>query len=142
MTAGGLLLSLILLMRGNVGSDTAELLHAPLNGIPGILPVSILVSVIKLITEPGYILLNPVHILFHYGKDKRRKRRDILFRQTASGSLHQISEMMQAKALAVSDHVHKIRFLFIQMEKGVKIPVKGILHIIPHIAALIHGHTP
>ena len=46
----------------------AQFLHGPLDAVPGISPVLVLVHVILLVAEPGDFLLEPFHILFHQVK--------------------------------------------------------------------------
>lgn len=71
------------------------------DGIPGILPVCILVAVIKFFDKPRNILLQAFHIGLHQLKHCRIKLCLFLIVQTAPVSVTQIPEVRQAEAFAV-----------------------------------------
>ena len=81
----------------------AQFLHGPLDAVPGISPVLVLVHVILLVAEPGDFLLEPFHILFHQVKQNRIKFFFLLVVQLFFAHFHQIPEMGKAESLAVSE---------------------------------------
>lgn len=130
------------LMHRVGGVASLELLHAPLYGVAGILPVGILVLIVKLLHHPGYILIQAFHVAFHQGQHHIVKLLQLFVGQPLVCRTAQIPEMAQTEAFAVFYLFPEIFIPAVHVEESIHIAGVIVPEMIADIAGIILAGNP
>ena len=87
----------------------AQLLHGPLQCIPGIFPVSGCIAVIVFGNQPVQIIFDPNQIVLHQWEHRIIKPLPLAVGQPLLRSVEQLRKMVQAEALAVFHPAAELR---------------------------------
>ena len=122
--------------------SAAKFLHSTLERIFGVFPVSILISVIKLIWQPYQVFFHTLEVFIHQPEHGRIKLSLFFIIQIFICTVAQNPEVMQTEAFTVQNFIFKFIILPIQPEKSFHIPFKCILNILTDKTAAILKSSP